>query len=301
VGQAFGLTVGSENNIGSSRIHIPLPSARGTVSREVADIAQACYRHCGLCEHRCGVNRIQGELGSCGANTEAKVFRHRVEYGEELELVPSHLFYLSGCDLRCCFCIGGEISEHPELGQPLNKAFFTDAMAWGRKQGARNLQWVGGEPAIHLPAILDVMAEISNLPPIVWKSNFHATPKTFEMLSGVVDIYVADFKFGNDACALRLAGVSEYWNTVTRNLLIAAGQGDLIVRHLLLPGHFDCCCRPILAWMRERLPKAKINLRDGYLPSWQASRCNELTIPLDAATARQARHLAREAGLNVVV
>jgi putative pyruvate formate lyase activating enzyme len=270
-------------------------------SRELVQAAQAHYRRCRLCEHRCGADRLHGEKGFCGANAEAKVFRHRVEYGEELELVPSHLFYLSGCDLRCCFCIGAENSIHPECGRPLTLPFFAEALDWGRKQGARNLQWVGGEPAIHLPAILEVMAGVDHLPPIVWKSNFHSTPEAFALLSGVVDVYVADFKFGNDACASRLAGVSGYWDTVTRNLPIAADRGDLIVRHLLLPGHFDCCCRPILEWMRRHLPKAKFNLREGYLPAWQASRCAELTLPVDAVTARQARIMAREAGLNVVV
>jgi putative pyruvate formate lyase activating enzyme len=268
---------------------------------EYFDSARNAYRHCTLCEHRCGIDRLQGEQGICRANSTANVFRHRVEYGEELELIPSHLFYLSGCDLRCCFCVGGEISVHPEYGQPLTKPFFTEAVAWGRAAGARNLQWVGGEPTIHLPAILEVMADCSDLPPIVWKSNFHATPEAFALLDGIVEVYVADFKFGNDACAKRIAEVPDYWNIVTRNLQIAANQGDLIVRHLLLPGHFDCCYRPILKWLRRNLPAAKFSLRDGYLPSWQAGRCAELLVPLDPATARRARALAEDLGINVVI
>ena len=57
------------------------------------------------------------------------------------------------------------------------------------------------------------------------------------------------------------------WPAVTRNLLTAAGQGDLIVRHLLLPGHSDCCFRPIVAWVKANLPVAKFSVRDGYLGS----------------------------------
>jgi hypothetical protein len=41
---------------------------------------------CLLCEHRCAVNRSAGELGVCKAGTEARVFRHRIECGEEPEL-----------------------------------------------------------------------------------------------------------------------------------------------------------------------------------------------------------------------
>ena len=254
-----------------------------------------------LCEHRCGVNRIVGERGFCRANNSARVYRHRVEYGEEIELIPSHLFYLSGCDLRCGFCIGGRAASDPEQGERLTGEYLSEALAWGRRIGARNLQWVGGEPTIHLPSILDAMAECGELPPVVWKSNFHATPEAMKLLDGVVDVYVADFKFGNDSCALRLAGAAGYLDIITRNLFIAADQGDLIVRHLLLPGHFDCCYRPIAQWMKRYMPRVKFSIRDGYLPCWKAGDYAEISARLDVRTSRQARDLALDTGLNVIV
>ena len=64
--------------------------------------------------------------------------------------------------------------------------------------------------------------------------------------------------------------MANYLAIVKRNLKIAAAQGDLIVRHLILPGHFDCCFRPIVGWLRANLPGVKFSLRDGYLPSWRA-------------------------------
>ena len=45
--------------------------------------------HCLLCECRCAVDRSLGEQGVCQATSEARVYRHRIEYGEELELIPS--------------------------------------------------------------------------------------------------------------------------------------------------------------------------------------------------------------------
>src|SRR4051794_9291388 len=172
--------------------------------------AAAHYRACMLCEHRCGVNRLAGQRGPCKAGPAARVFRHRVEYGEEPQLVPSHLFYLSGCDLRCVFCIAGLNAFDPSRGRLLTSEFFNDAVAWGRARGARNIQWVGGEPTVHLPSVLEVMAACPDLPPVVWKSDFHCTPEVFELLDGVVDTYVADFKFGNDRCAKELASVNGY-------------------------------------------------------------------------------------------
>src|SRR4051794_4967854 len=182
--------------------------------------AQQHYRHCTLCEHRCGADRVAGERGRCKAGPRPRVFRHRVEYGEELDLVPSHLFYLSGCDLRCVFCIAEINAFDPERGEPLNQRDFNAAVEWANTHGARNIQWVGGEPTIHLPALLEVMAGCPDLPPVVWKSDFHCTPEAFELLKGAVDVYVADFKFGNDACAQRLSGVANYVAIVQRNLQI---------------------------------------------------------------------------------
>ena len=119
-------------------------------------------------------------------------------------------------------------------------------------------------------------------------------------MSEFVDTYVADFKFGNNECARRLASVEKYVETVTRNLRIAAKQGDLIVRHLVLPGHFDCCFRPIVSWLREHLPQVKFSLRTSYLPRWRARHDPELRSMLDPQTADRATLHARQNGLRMV-
>jgi putative pyruvate formate lyase activating enzyme len=263
-------------------------------------LANVHLEHCGLCEHRCGADRRSGTKGPCQATTEARVFRHRVEYGEELELIPSHLFYLSGCDLRCKFCIAEANAFNPRIGAPLTAEFLAQALREGSTYKPRNIQWVGGEPTIHIPAILEAIRDQDQLPPVVWKSDFYGTREAFELLDGVVDTYVADFKFGQNTCAKRIAGVDRYFETVTRNFMIASGQCDLIIRHLLLPGHFDCCFQPIVHWLAANLRDAKFSLRDGYLPRWQAHRDHDLCRPLDAATSRRATLLAREHNLNLV-
>ena len=44
------------------------------------------------------------------------------------------------------------------------------------------------------------------------------TPEAFRLLDGAVDVFVADFKYGNDQCAERIAKVDRYLEIVTRNL-----------------------------------------------------------------------------------
>jgi putative pyruvate formate lyase activating enzyme len=269
-------------------------------SHERLERARRHYRRCCLCEHACAVDRRVTHAGPCKAGAVPNVFRHRVEYGDERELVPSHLFYLSGCDLRCAFCINELNAFDPSRGRPLTSEFLHEAVADGLRQGARTLQWVGGEPTIHLPAILDAMAECPRLPRIVWKTDLYGTPAALALLDGVADVYLADFKFGNDDCARRIAKVERYTEVLRRNLLQVRRQGELIVRHLLLPGHMECCLKPIVAWLREKLPGVKFSLRDGYLPHWQAEHYGELARPLVPAEAVAARSHADRVGLRLV-
>lgn len=264
---------------------------------------EAAFEHlkcCRLCEHRCGNDRTQGHKGKCHALAEVRVFRHRVEWGEEPELVPSHLFYTSGCDLRCKFCIAEQNAFNPQIGTLLTNEFLRTSIAWGRSQGAKNIQWVGGEPTIHLPGILQAMQQIDDLPDVVWKSDFYATPEALDLLEGVAKYYVADFKFGNNSCATQIAGVPHYVETVARNLKYVSNRGILIIRHLLLPSHFDCCYVPLVDWIAEHLPDVRFSLRDGYLPKWQAKNHPTLNALVSEKESKMARNLAIAKGLRLV-
>ncbi|NLF08439.1 MAG: radical SAM protein [Pirellulaceae bacterium] len=271
-----------------------------TIDSERLHLAQRQYRHCLLCERRCGVDRTRGERGFCGATDVARVYRSRVECGEEIELIPSQLLYLSGCNLRCVFCIGEEDAFDPQRGRPLTGQLLNEAVAAGSARGARNIQWVGGEPTIHLPAILEAVARCGRPLPIVWKSNFFGTIEGLDLLDGIADAYVADLKFGNDSCARQIAGVDGYMRIVTRNLSRVAEKSRLIVRHLLLPGHFECCFRPIVDWLRRNLPTTPLRIMTGYLPRWRAASRRELAAPLARGEGDRAIALAKENGLELI-
>ena len=71
---------------------------------------------CRFCAHDCGVNRLAGENGLCHAGAEARFFSAQTEVSDELELIPTFAVALSGCDLRCDFCITGASSWNPRAG-----------------------------------------------------------------------------------------------------------------------------------------------------------------------------------------
>lgn len=70
--------------------------------------------------------------------------------------------------------------------------------------------------------------------------------KTMTILDGTVDMYLSDFKYGNDQCAARLSKVKNFFEVCSRNHLLAAKQAEITLRHLVIPNHVDCCTKVVL-------------------------------------------------------
>ena len=90
-----------------------------------------------------------------------------------------------------------------------------------------------------------------------------------------------------------------YWEACTRNHLMADRYGEMIIRVLVLPGHNECCTRPILEWIAGNLgPWTRVNLMFQYRPEWRARERSELGRRLNRQEINDALQIAREAGLK---
>jgi len=219
---------------------------------------------------------------------------------DELELSPVFAIAFSGCDLRCDFCITGAESWNANAGESWSVATITSRARVALQRGARTIMVLGGEPTIHLPTVLELVGHLPDDATLVWKTNAHESEEARLLLDGIFDVWVADYKFGNDACAQRLAKVNDYTRVVRENLAWANAHADLIVRHLVMPGHVECCWRPVAEWLSSELPLVKVNLRSGFWPAWRAKRHSELRYAGDDITAAAALEIAHEHGLMLV-
>ena len=132
------------------------------------------------------------------------------------------------------------------------------------------MNFVGGDPTPNLPYILKTMKLSKENIPVIWNSNFYMSEDAMKLLDGFVDLYLSDFKYGPSDCAEKLSGVSNYWNIVTRNHLIAKKSGDMIIRHLVLPDHVECCSKPILKWISKNLGnETVVNIMGQYRPVYR--------------------------------
>ena len=132
------------------------------------------------------------------------------------------------------------------------------------------------------------------------KTNGLSTAAARGMLDGLFDTWIVDFKFGSDACAETLSRTPGYTAAVGETLRWAARHTDLIIRHLLMPGHVDCCWRPVAAWIATHLPTAKVSLRSGYWPSWKAADHPHMDRPLASAELSAAMEIASHFNLRLV-
>jgi putative pyruvate formate lyase activating enzyme len=274
--------------------------SRAALARERAIAARTALTNCHLCAHHCGANRLAGEIGLCHAGATANFFLAQTELTDELELIPTFAVALSGCDLRCDFCITGAESWSPRAGA----SFRPEEMAAKAKAalagGAKTVMILGGEPTIHLPSVLEFVSRVPDHAKLVWKTNAHGSAQARELLDGIFEVWLADYKFGNDDCARRLAKVSAYTSVVRENLMWANAHSELIVRHLVMPGHLDCCWRPVAEWLAEYLPGVKVNLRSGFWPAWRSSRHSELRGTVSRDESQRAWQMAENLGLNLI-
>ncbi len=282
---------------------------RSFVSPNYLDLLQElCSRiiqECDLCGWECGVNRENGKTGVCKLTSTSRVssyFHHR---GEELiyrGTKGSGTIFFTSCNMRCQFCQNGDISANRDNGIVVSVEDLA-AMIWVlRSEGCHNINFVGGDPAIHLHNIVSALNRLNHPPkaetlarverirgdysfypksshyfwgrlnvPMLFNSNFFMSNSSMKLLIDLMDIWLPDIKFFPNECSLRLSKTPRYFETVSKWVKFIYDRGESFsIRHLVMPNHVDCCSIPILSWVQRNVPTALINLMPQYRPEMWA-------------------------------
>jgi len=276
-----------------------LPTPKQSYLDLKIEIANRMLESCHFCTRECHANRLDGDLGYCRCGTQITVSTLFQHMGEEPELVPSGTIFTLGCTLRCLHCQNWSISQWYENGDIYTPRRLAQAVEHLRERGCRNANLVGGEPTPWLQQWLEAFKHVNVNVPIVWNSNSYYSPETAQLLAGFVDVYLLDFKYGNNHCATRISDAPHYWDVCTRNHLDANKYGELIIRVLVLPDHLDCCTHPILTWIAQHLGTGtRVNVMFQYRPEWRAKEIPELQRCLTTNERKKAIQLAEVAGLT---
>ncbi|MBC7545424.1 MAG: radical SAM protein, partial [Candidatus Sericytochromatia bacterium] len=197
---------------------------------------------CHLCTWDCGVDRRNGINGRCGVGRQMNLTAEYLHMGEEPELVPAHTLFFTGCTMQCSFCQNWKGAFYPESGAAYPVAAMAEIVVQREAQGARCVNFVGGTPEPYLPMILELALALpaETQVPFVFNCNGTATPEALALMEGVIDLYLPDWKYGTDRCSEQHSAFPNYWQTLETFVTTAARQGDLLIRHLVMPGHLVC-------------------------------------------------------------
>lgn len=168
------------------------------------------------------------------------------------------------------------------------------------ENGARSVMILGGEPTVHLPNVLELVSLLPEEAYLIWKTNAHASSQSRDYLQGLFDCWLVDYKFGNDTCAFQLSGVRNYSEVVQENLQFAHQDSELIVRHLLMPGHVYCCWQKVATWIAACLPQVKVHLMFGFWPAWQSQKHPEFQKQTTPTELDDARKIAETLNLRLI-
>ncbi|NTV48228.1 MAG: radical SAM protein [Geobacteraceae bacterium] len=255
-------------------------------SGELLRRVQKAYRRllsCDLCPHNCGVNRIKGEKGICGAGLKPKIASANVHRGEEPPISGtkgSGTIFLSGCSLKCVFCQNFPISQFGN-GEVITTRELAARMLKLQKQRVHNINFV--TPTHYLPQILAALwlaIPQGFTLPIVWNSGGYEKIDSLQLLDGVVSIYLPDMKYSEDESAVEISSAPGYCRinrAAVTEMLRHVGhlQVDengiavkgLIIRHLVLP-EGRAGSSETLKWIAENLGReTHIALMSQYFPA----------------------------------
>jgi len=264
-------------------------------------LTKQILENCELCERKCHVNRLEGEKGECRVGNICLISSDFMHIGEEAHISPSHTIFFMGCTFHCQYCQNWTISQWAESGYPVTPRELAKSIEKMRNEGSRNVNFVGGEPTPNLLHILEALKECNANVPTVWNSNFYMSEKTMQILNGVIDLHLTDFKYGNSECALTLSKVPNYFEVCSRNHLLAAEQAEVTIRHLILPDHVECCSKAILDWISKNIKeKCIVNLMDQYRPEFKADQYMGINRKITPEEFEEVINYAKKLKINYI-
>ena len=271
--------------------------------------------NCRLCPRKCGANRLKGERGFCGSNSRLEISSFHPHFGEEKPLVGkngSGTIFMTNCSLRCVFCINWEVSQGGE-GSRRSIGQFAGMMLALQRMGCPNINNVTPTHySAHILLALDEAASGGLKIPLVYNTCGWERLEILQLLDGIVDIYLPDFKYADGEKAARYSsGAETYPEDVKKALLEMHRQvgvahpaenglmeKGLMIRHLVMPNNVSGS-RKVMDWIAGNLPKDTfVNIMSQYTPVYKAKDYPKIARRITREEYEEVLNHARAVGLT---
>ena len=265
---------------------------------------------CMICPRHCSVDRIH-QLGFCKAPWNPVIASVMVHPGEEPVISGnrgSGTVFFAGCNLGCVFCQNYDISQVCS-GRTVTASELAEIFLQLEMKNVHNINLV--TPSHFVPQIAEAIKLVKkdiNIP-FVYNSNGYDALPSLKLMDGLIDIYMPDLKYADNAYGQHYSGVPNYFSVASKALLEMHRQvGDpvtkhrvmqkgLLIRHLVMPG-LTKDSMAVLDWIKDNIPSALVNLMDQYRPAYRASEFGEINRRLTSSEYRQIAAYFSELGLH---
>jgi len=259
----------------------------GELKRRVERALEA-LRSCEVCPRDCGVDRLADKFAVCKTGRYAVVGSYFAHFGEEDCLRGSKgsgTIFFSGCNLRCVFCQNFDISWQLR-GTPAPPEKLAAMMLELQAEGCHNINFVTPEHVV--PQIIEALPlaiEGGLRLPLVYNTSAYDSMESLELMEGVVDIYMPDFKYWDSEMARKYSKAPDYPEVARRTIkemhrqvgeLVTDEEGlavrGLMIRHLVMPEQI-AGTREVMRWIAQELsPHTYVNVMAQFYPAGKVSR-----------------------------
>jgi putative pyruvate formate lyase activating enzyme len=276
--------------------------------------AHHMLKACTVCPRNCGVDRTQDKKGFCESGYLPEVSSHAPHFGEERPLVGrggSGTIFLAHCNLGCLFCQNYTISHKGE-GRKIPVAHLAKMMLELQALGCHNINFVS--PTHFVPQILESLphaVEKGLRIPLVYNTGGYDSVETLQLLDGVIDIYMPDFKYSSGEVAEKYSQASDYPQVAKQavkemyrqvgNLRIneeGIALRGLLVRHLILPAGLAGTRETMRFLATEISPHTYVNIMDQYYPCGNIPEDSPLHRRITHEEYQEAVAAAKEEGIT---
>lgn len=252
--------------------------------------AKTFLADCSVCPRNCGVDRLNGELGFCHSSVIPIVSSYTAHSGEEPVLSGTkgagNIFF-GNCNLNCVYCQNFEISQNRsvENQKTVSVERLAEIMLKLQNEGCHNIGLVSPTHfSVQILEAIYLAAQKGLRLPSIYNSNGYDSVDMLKLFDGVIDIFLPDFKYGNNEYAKKFSSADKYFETAKAALGEMFRQvGDklilennvamrgMIVRHLVLPNDLAESEIVFEFIAKELSPQIHISLMSQYFPSNKAN------------------------------
>jgi putative pyruvate formate lyase activating enzyme len=271
-------------------------------------------KNCIVCPHHCKVDRPNNKRGFCRAGANMVIDGYGPHYGEESVLVGkggSGTIFFSYCTLQCVFCQNCEISHYGE-GYEITPSELAEIMLSLQNKGCHNINLVS--PSHFVPQIAEAVSLAAKgglMLPLVYNTGGYDEVDTLKLLEGIIDIYMPDIKFGDNAKAKKYTKSAKYFDVAKSAVkemhrqvgnLKTNEEGiaykGLLVRHLVMPENIADTDKVLEFIANEVSKDTFINIMSQYYPAHKSYTFPELSRRISRNEYNEAVKYAKELGMT---